>query len=160
MKDLPAHTQELVRTGNALASFSATVFRRCLQMKIPCALENLGSSLLWQMPQFVALQRHGQVKLVQTDYCLFGVPWRKRTTFLYCHVDLDDIAGTCSSKGGICDRTGKAHIQLAGAQNGVLRTKLAEPYPPRLCRRLAQAFSSAVCCRACAPMRRLASGGE
>ena len=108
------------------------------------------------MPQFVALQLHADVKLVQTDYCLFGVPWRKRTKFLYCHVDLGDIACKCASRQGRCDRTGLPHIQLAGAQDGVMRTKLAEPYPPKLCRKLARAFSAAICCQSCQAMQRLA----
>ena len=147
VKDMPPHTQELVRTGNALAIFSATVVRHCLRLGIPVALENPGSSLLWQMPQVVALQRSSVVFVISVDYCLYGMPWRKRTKLLFANVDLHSLATRCSSKRGCCDRTGEQHVQLAGAQDGVLRTKLAEPYPARLCRGLARAFSAAMRCR-------------
>lgn len=156
VKDMPAHTQELVRNGNVLAAFSCRVFRQCCQLGIPVALENPASSLLWRMPQMLSLLRREDVSLVQTDYCQFSVPWRKRTKFMYAHVDLACVERTCHSKKGICSRTGQRHVQLMGSQGGVMRTKLAEPYPAQLCRLLAQSFSSAVCSGKHAALRRLA----
>ena len=157
MCDLPAHTREIVRVGNALAAFSARVFRLCVKRAIPVALENPASSLLWQVPQYVSLAAHRQVHCVGCDYCLYGMPWRKRTRFMYAVVDLSAVARRCSSRKGICDRTGCRHVQLCGAQGGKLLTKLAEPYPAPLSRLLARCFSAALCSDKLHTMRRLST---
>ena len=159
VKDMPPHTQELVRTDNALATLSVAVFRQCCRLEVPVALENPGSSLLWQMPQMLALNRREDVTIVETDYCMFGVPWRKRTKFMYAYVDLSCIARKCSSRKGVCDRTGHRHVQLQGtASCGKLLTKLAEPYPAKLCKLLASSFSAALCSGVVRRLRKLANG--
>ena len=86
MKNMPPHTQELVRTDNGLAalslSLSVAVFRQCCRLSIAVALDNPGSSLFWQMPQMLCLGRRDDVTVVETDHCMFVVPWRKRTTLM------------------------------------------------------------------------------
>ena len=58
---------------------------------------------------------------------------------------------------GICDGTGNRHVQLCGAQDGKLMTKLAEPYHAPLGRLLARCFSAALCSLNTRRMRHIAS---
>ena len=45
----------------------------------------------------------------------------------------------CTGRHGLCSRTGKHHIVLTGTDRntGKLWTRIAEPYPPKLCSKLA-----------------------
>ena len=112
------------------------------------------------MLQMLALGRREDVTVVETDYCMFGVPWRKRTKFMYAYVDLSRIARKCSSRRGFCDRTGHRHVQLQGAKDGQLLTKLAEPYLANLCKLLASSFSSALCEGVVRRLRKLTNGSD
>ena len=78
------------------------------------------------------------------DYCLYGAPWRKRTGLWSFLVDLDAVCCTCSSKKGICDRTGQPHVWLEGTLHGANWTLLAEAYPKPLCIKIAKAFSRSI----------------
>ena len=49
-------------------------------------------------------------------------------------------------------------MQLQGAKDGKLFTKLAEPYPAKFCKLLASGFSSALCTGIVRRLRKLASG--
>mmetsp|Transcript_110800 Transcript_110800/g.175073 ORF Transcript_110800/g.175073 Transcript_110800/m.175073 type:complete len:90 (+) Transcript_110800:13-282(+) len=52
----------------------------------------------------------------------------------------DHVVRHCSSKHGICDRTGVPHQVLTGKdQDGIFRTLKAQPYPVTLCSRWASA---------------------
>ena len=48
------------------------------------------------------------------------------------------------AKRGICKFTNEKHVELRGRNNGVWRTKLAEPYPLRLCKAIASAVDAAI----------------
>ena len=80
---------------------------------------------------------------VVTDFCQWGVPWRKRTTLrLWCVQSPELLAKRCIGCGR-CSRTGQPHVQLVGvAQCGRFWTSVAEPYPKPLCRRLAAALTN------------------
>ena len=55
------------------------------------------------------------------DYCMHGTPWRKRTRFAVWgkKAATPELTLLCSSKGGICDMTGRPHVQLTGFAGGV-----------------------------------------
>ena len=135
-----------VRLGNITAAFSSSVIRRCAALGIVCVMENPASSMIWDAPFFKSIFRSKIAEQICTDFCQWGVPWRKRTKFCFCHVDLSSVAARCSSKRGICDRTGRKHEVLQGkVASGVNKTLIAEPYPVRLCTSLAKCFSNALC---------------
>ena len=61
------------------------------------------------------------------------------------HLDWAGISGyrCLGAQHGICRRIGLCHQQLSGKnKNGVFWTKVAEPYPPLLCKAVAQRFVS------------------
>ena len=138
--------REQVRIGNLLARFSAALARAAHQRKIPWALENPRNSYLFLLAVFVALASLQGVKKVITEFCMWGTAWRKSTTFLHGNLDLSELAGRrcLGAKRGLCLRTGKKHVHLAGLDpDGEFRTRKAEAYPYDLCRALARAFDNA-----------------
>ena len=141
--DLSPKDIEKVKSGNAMMRFSAKVFRLCLHYNIPVALENPHTSRLWLASPIKHLLRNKTVEYGYTDFCMDGKPWRKRTRLMWANLDLRYVLRSCTGKRGICARTGCSHQQLQGSQGGQFMTLLAQPYPHRLCQRLAAAFGNA-----------------
>ena len=139
---LSAADQLKVRIGNELAWFSVRVLTLCASLRIAAALENPWTSRIWLFRGFRRLRRRW--KLLATDYCQDGMPWRKRTGLLSVCVDLTSAVRLCVGPRGICSRTGERHVELRGLDNGRFRTLLAEPYPRRLCTRLVSCFKDAL----------------
>lgn len=132
-----------VREGNLFLRFSVQVFLLCVMLHIPVTLENPATSRLWICPPILALLRKRGVHYVDIDFCAFGKPWRKRTRFAFFGVQLDHLHQfLCKgSKRGICAFSGKPHIPLMGlSPSGQFMTKIAEPYPHRLCTMLARSY--------------------
>ena len=144
LPDLPPHEQLKVDQGNACFRAALKIIKWLDKYKIPWILENPSSSKAWFIPELVSLQNAAHTHLVETDFCQFGTRWRKRTKLLAGNMTSDDIARCsqlCCGAPGVCDRTGKGHFQLTGsARNGVPWTRIAQPYPKKLCHHLAYAL--------------------
>lgn len=90
-----------------------------------------------------ALTRKKKVDLYVTTFCAWGSPFRKATTFLSANLKLWRLLHhKCrTSRRGIYEFSGHKHVPLHGQnEQGVWRTKVAEPYPIRLCNALAKCF--------------------
>ena len=112
----------------------------CRTLGVPATLENPWTSRIWNLSlaeQFCKLPR---VRLEYTDFCQYGMPWRKRTGFL--GVNLECEWRQC--KGRVCSRTGLPHLELKGRPEGELLTQQAEAYPYELCRALVGAVARAL----------------
>ena len=113
--------------------FSAKCIRLCLARGLPATLENPRFSRLWLCPP---------VKSFAICVCL--VPLRKKPTgFLSCNLDLSGLDSfVCKAcPPGVCARTGKRHQTLSGVNSdGKFWTKVAEPYPMRLCKIIGLAY--------------------
>lgn len=93
-------------------------------------IENPATSLIWTAPPLAALVRHGTSAV--SDYCQYGMPWRKRTRVQCWSCDPAIVpCRKCSGRGGLCSRTGKPHVILTGTHptTHTSMTKHAEPYP-------------------------------
>ena len=137
--------QEKVRIGNVVMRFSCRVLHLARRLRLPFTLENPQRSRLWICPPFRNLMRCTCVYVMDVTFCSFGTPWKKPTKFLSVCLDLHFLAPyNCkSSRRGECQYTGNRHIPLAGVNtDGIFLTKLAEPYPWRLTRVLAQGFKN------------------
>ena len=142
MPNLSVTNQAKVDVGNLLMEVSASLFESCLVHRIPCALENPHSSRLWQATRIRDLLSSTAVRSGYLDFCQFQCPWRKRTRLMYINVDLVTAFKSCSSKSGICDRTGLPHVILSGSRGGVFMTHIAEAHPKPLVRSLARCFAN------------------
>ena len=134
---------EKVRVGNILMTFSASILRLCSRLIIPCALENPATSRIWLCPALAAACRLSPIRFIKTDFCMYGMPWRKRTKIAAVHVDLEPCSRLCKGR-GICSNSHKPHVELSGKFQGVFRTSIAEPYPRALSNALARSFKDAL----------------
>lgn len=144
LPNLKPHDALKVLEGNVMMRFSAAVLRMCLRFLVPATMENPQRSRIWICPPILCLFRKSMVIWTVTHYCAWGRPFKKATGFLGVHVALRHLsAGVChSSKRGICQYTGCPHIHLCGrTPSGQWKTKLAEPYAPRMCNAIARDFS-------------------
>ena len=87
-------------------------------------------------------------RFVFADVCQFGTSWRNRTSFL-CYNCSDELLASmesykCTGSCGRCSRTGARHTLLTGsAPGGIPMRLLAQPYPPKLAKLLAQILTAA-----------------
>ena len=132
-----------VQIGNCLMRFTCRVLLLALQLYLPFTLENPHRSRLWLCPGVKSVCRRNRVEQCDVTFCAFGTCWKKPTKFLSVNLPLDLLQGKfCkSSKRGLCQFTGLAHVPLKGTNSqGVWLTKIAEPYPTRLTTLLAKCF--------------------
>jgi len=152
--------QRAIVMGNALMVFSATVLRSCARLQIPATMENPGRSRIWLCPPIARLIDRPDFSFNLTEFCMWGMRWRKSTGFLSTNIDLSGLAAhrCLGAKRGLCLRTGKPHLTLSGQrEDGKWWTKIAEPYPPRLCQNVALAFGNAMVAKRASRFERLAS---
>jgi hypothetical protein len=143
LDNLKPHDSIKVLTGNVFMRFSAALLHLAWELHIPATLENPDRSRLWLCPPIRSLLRRSMVNRFVTHYCSWGMPYKKATGFLAIHLDLSRISAVMcfGSKRGICRFSDKRHIQLFGQnQQGQWLTKLAQPYPWKLCVALAKCF--------------------
>ena len=134
-----------VSQGNLFVRFSVQILTLAAILKYPFTMENPANSRIWWVPAVVKILRRRCCQLHFCEFCMFGCPWRKPTAFLSIHCDLSmlDHYRCLGAKRGLCKRSGNKHIPLCGqTSNGVWMTKVAEPYPPKLCKMLAICFAN------------------
>ena len=74
------------------------------------------------------VQARQEATRLRTDFCFWGTAWQKRTGLLFINFNPRELAGTCPG----C----KSHTVLRGqGPGGVPWTRIAQPYPFKLCRR-------------------------
>ena len=142
LPDLPPNDLRKVLEGNRQARWAARLFDALSRLGVPCVIENPASSMLWDLPQYKQLL--AKYNSVQVDYCAFGTPYRKRTTLLFSHLPLGELAGArCAGRGGHCSFSGRPHTELAGRtpDNRQLWSQVASAYPPQFCLHIAQVLS-------------------
>jgi len=127
-----------INLGNNTMKFCVSVAWTCLIHMIPFTIENPSTSMIWITKSMQALTRRRAVRVIDTDFCQWGMPWQKRTRFLGAFCDLSGLAKRCAKHNGLCSRSKAPHQKLQGVNaDGIFRTKIAEPYPRRLAKQLA-----------------------
>ena len=124
--------QTKVDEGNLFMRFSVHLLGLALQLQVPFTCENPATSRLWLCPPVQHLLRRKYMYSWTVEFCMFGTAWRKSTTFLAVHLSLSPL-----------EPLGCRHTMLRGQNSeGKWLTKIAEPYPWKLCNKLAQCFSN------------------
>ena len=123
-----------VRRGNAMLEFILNVVVLCERLEIVYIIENPLNSWLWAQPAWEGCKSRGGSWDFICDYCVFGTAWKKPTRFR--------TNGQLGGQRMRCSRDHR-HLVLRGrvAGKGISASKLAEPYPRRLCVLLAQALA-------------------
>ncbi len=147
-----------IDNGNKTANASKIIIRCCVNNGIPCALENPANSRLFHSPYIMPLSLLTCCDSTTIDFCQYGTRWRKRTRIMSWNFpEAKNINKRCSSKLGICSRTGKPHMILSGSDpvSHLLWTVIAQPYPCKLCSEFAKAIDCRITCRLHDRLRRL-----
>ena len=143
LPNLKPRDQLKVQCGNLFMRFSAFLLSLACRFCIPATLENPQWPRLWLCPAILAILRRRQVSLVMTTFCAWGSPFGKATSFLSVYVDLWRLQDhkCTSSRRGVCEYSQAKHVPIQGQNSqGQWWTKIAEPYPPRLCSAIAKSF--------------------
>ena len=140
-----------VRLGNLLARVSARVLILCCLFLLPVAIEDPRTSWLWEFPPIRRLLARRDSTFTITEFCGWQkLPFRKSTGFVSANIDISAIGNIrcLGAARGCCAFTNKPHQPLCGlAPGGKFWTKIAEPYPNKLCKAFALAFDSGLAAR-------------
>ena len=139
-----------LQQGNSHSDWLGLVISICISQKIGFWVENPDSSFLWQQRVWRKLGASEFSRCFRCDFCVFGTRWRKRTRF-FTDGRLAGVRKICSG--------GHQHLVLRGrsVQHKMAWTKVAEPYPRKLCMLLAWSTCSrynfskpipGLCCKA------------
>ena len=132
LENISPAMKEKVLQGNKFSAWVSKLSRRAVELAMVVWIENPAGSFLWLQDEWQKLMSDGLLSIFKTDYCVWGTPWRKRTIFL------NNVSGLRDEK-LLCRCLSKKHRQLVGysAAHGKSWTKVAEPYPGKLCEALA-----------------------
>ena len=144
LEDLTEKDAGKVRDANRILRLVLSLCKLAIELGIPFTIENPATSRLWLTREIKCLERRGCM-ISKCSFCQYGMPWRKNTKFLHYGVGgLQNHLQICHSFRGICTLTGKPHTTLQGSFKGTFLTRLAQPYPTKLCRVLASVVAKAV----------------
>lgn len=118
--------------GNEHLNFVCKMIAICISLRIHYWFENPDNSHMWYQKVFLELLRDAAHRFFRTDFCVYGTAWRKRTRFI--------TSSRLGNTKRLCNRQ-HVHQVLRGrsSQFGKCWTKVAEPYPRKLCNLLAWA---------------------
>ena len=123
--------RRVLQLGNETTRAAQSIAEICWSQHVPCVVENPASSRAWRLRRWRLLSSKDNVVSIDTDYCGFGMPWRKHAKLLCVHVSAAyALRRRCVGHGGRCSFTGQRRVQLRGGD----RTKQAQLYPAALCR--------------------------
>ena len=126
--------QQKCKDGNSHCRWYARLVRLCSAHKVVFSIKNPCGSWFRKQKCWGTL-RTDSWQDFGVDYCRFGTRWRKRTRFR---------TNSCLGSEKVFCRCARPHVQLRShcRRRGVLYTKLAEPYPRKLCELLSLAILS------------------
>ncbi len=129
-----------VKLSNKLAARAFELLKLAQRRQIPCGEENPQTSFLWSFPSRQRFLTAPGAMEHTVDYCACGRPFRARTKLVTCHFAPPKRLAELRCRGrGICDFSGKPHLELSGLRpQGGFYTSLKSQYPESLRRLLAQ----------------------
>ena len=117
LANLKPPDQEKVRKANLMMFSACKTIRRALKLGICGYLENPLSSRLWPCRPIRKLLEDRRVQTVKRDMCQYGTQWKKATRLLVWNAAPFSML-QCSGR-GVCSRTKKPHVRLAGISGNV-----------------------------------------
>lgn len=95
------------------------------------------------LPGYLRELGRADVDATRVDFCSFGTRWRKGTKLMTYDFDVTDLKRHVCHNKKICLDSGCEHQQLSGvAPGGRWWTMVAQPYPTRLCTKVAKCIVS------------------
>ena len=130
---LSPKARKKVLQGNADAKFTIRVLQEITNQPLAVAgMENPAGSVIWKLPEFIALGKERRIHQSTCHYCQYGARWKKPTKLLF----VGGAKALAPAKLCNCSGSKLPHLKLGGGRrhptSGELLTKLATEYPPRL----------------------------
>ena len=88
--------------GNKTLRSSISIAAACLAQRVPFCVENPSTSFMWLAPAMLWLGRRHAVNQSITDFCGYGMPWRKRTGLMHFMLEESKFTKVCHRRGGLC----------------------------------------------------------
>ena len=129
------------RAGNIMVRNAIEYIKICFERKIPGYLENPRSSMIFQVPWIRRKIKEGSLVANKVDFCQYGTPFKKPTTFLTWGFKVN--LHTCTATNRRCSFTNSFHEVLTGISNGKFRTSAAQMYPRKLAKNFMTEFLKA-----------------
>ena len=148
VKNLNKKEQAQLDGANEVYAQTFRLLDELVGKKTPTSIENPQASIFWHVPMWKRFEKHQWTDHV-VDFCQFGIPYRKSTTFrsFYMNPRLFAWKRRCKGSYGrrsVCSRTRKRHVQLRGKHpSGQNWTAIAQPYPEAVGAHLATALVTA-----------------
>ena len=154
LPNLTSEQQRQVTVANRCIDHSGLILDCASALGICGGEENPQSSILWWFRSRQRLLARFPACIV--DFCAGGSSFRKRTKllFLHCGTPCSDHL-RCHGTQGRCEFSNKLHSHAHGSHHGVWRSKLAEPYPPRIAAFIGQTLTHAAHSSAVAYLTRI-----
>ncbi len=133
-----------LQLANRLTRRTLTLIRLLIRPHISFGVENPLASIFWCLPEVRHHMSQSYSTVLNTDFCQWGTSWKKPTRVWFGFFDPSLVKPgciRCHPRGCVCSRTDRHHTVLSGRTNeGILWTKVAEPYPSRFAAFLAKIF--------------------
>ena len=70
-----------LKRGNSCLEEFLSIIKVCLEHNVPVSLEQPANSMMWQIPELLAVRRSEMASFgkLEVDYCKFGRPFKKPT---------------------------------------------------------------------------------
>ena len=129
--------QRAVEQGNAMAQFTISVIRLCIELQNPVGFEKPLTNHLWLLPELDQLSSLPCAQRVNLHMCQFGASWMKPTLVRLWNCGPADAARRqcCCRRvnGPVCSATGMPHNVLSGTKLHRFKTSAASVYPLQFC---------------------------
>ncbi len=122
LPDLDAANQRVVDSANKVLRICITLLEACIRLGLPCWLENPAYSILWLLPELLALKELPGFQEIRFSQCQFEATAMKPTRLWlwHCREPRDErwqmckYKRLCEEKGSWCPVMNRKHEVLSG----------------------------------------------
>ena len=127
--NLKPHLQHNVNDHNMLATWTVKLFQLCINNGVGASVEHPNGSVFWHWPAVKVLIE--KCFWVRTDYCMWNCKKVKKPTRILSTYPLAVLERLCTH----APKSHRHQLQGTVKFNGkyMAATKMASPYPPKLC---------------------------
>eukprot|EP00971_Amphidinium_carterae_P078124 1545680-Amphidinium_carterae.1 len=115
----------------------------CYRARCGFVLQLPSSGLTWASHALHSLLLKPGVQVSVHDFCSNGMPWRRRSAFIWFGLQLWGCFHACHGKRN-CSYSGQAHVHPTVSTHGLFSQRQAFPYPHSFCKQVAKELRSAL----------------
>eukprot|EP00971_Amphidinium_carterae_P350137 6491402-Amphidinium_carterae.1 len=143
------HCNEVDFIGNQVRRIVHTLLglaEECYRARSGFVMQLPPNCNLWQLVAMQSILQKPRVHRSLHDFCSNGMPWRRRSAFLWFGLPLGSCFHTCWGK-HLCSYSGTHHVHPQSSSHGLFSQRGAFPYPHSFCQEVAREVKSALACK-------------